>query len=239
MTGKGTTTTMTAANTSSTSSNSDSSSSSSSLSQISSTNGGIGTEQTNNKSLKNHQKKPANVRLPAISLLSHTSSSSSSQPHLSKTSRNHHHHHHNSKTVIDITNLYKQSPTILFVKEKYKVYLDWLARNYAAHESPNHHSHHLAWYDFEKSLDKTGTHPHPTYNVNTHFQQFRPHHYHPNGQQNQTLESLDSSVAAHNQRLLANVLSTLRNNREFGCEDRRLDLDSIRRCQPIMVVFLN
>lgn len=228
MTGKGTTTTMTA---------NSSSSSSSSLSQISSTNGGegvgVGTQQTNNKSLKNHQKKQPNVRLPAISLLSHTTSSSSSQPQLSKTSRN---HHHNSKTVIDITNLYKQSPTILFVKEKYKVYLDWLARNYAAPESP-HHSHHLAWYDFEKSLDKTGTHPHPTYNVNTHFQQLRTHHhtYPQNGQQHQTLESLDSSVAAHNQRLLANVLSTLRNNREFGCEDRRLDLESIRRCQPVMV----
>lgn len=166
-------------------------------------------------------------------------------------------------TVIDKTNLYKHSPTIVFVKEKYKVYLDWLAHNYASLQqqqssSSQHHvqHHHLAWYDFEKSLDKSTTTQHSTTNNSTSFhdnhvnqtQQQQQHHYlsahhQPNHHfvhagNHQTMDSLDSSVVAHNQRLLAAVLGTLRNSREFTVVDeRRLDLDSIRRGSPTVRVF--
>lgn len=150
--------------------------------------------------------------------------------------------------IITTSNLYKHAPTIVFIKEKYKNYLEWLASNYAANNAPDQTqpksssssspttSHHLAWYDFEQSLSRKqkgdNSHVRSVGSTATAAEKDEMLRY--------SLEHLDSSMASQNHKLLAAVLNSLRNSKEFNAtaeKQRRLglklDLDAVRRPQMV------
>lgn len=148
--------------------------------------------------------------------------------------------------IITTSNLYKHAPTIVFIKEKYKNYLEWLASNYAANNAPDQTqpksssspttSHHLAWYDFEQSLSRKqksdNSHVRSVGSTATAAEKDEMLRY--------SLEHLDSSMASQNHKLLSAVLNSLRNSKEFNAtaeKQRRLglklDLDSVRRPQMV------
>lgn len=82
--------------------------------------------------------------------------------------------------------LYKKASSILYVKQKYKMYLDWLNENCA----PNSQSSQLNWYNYEQTFKQQNS-----------------------NQSSKYLENLSNASASNqNQKTLASLVGSLNNN---------------------------
>ncbi len=106
--------------------------------------------------------------------------------------------------------LYKTSPTIAFIKQKYKMYLEWLDQNNNKSFSPNSTNNsnknpninQLTWYSYEKSLK------------NRHSNHTNHHTNHSNGDprvpgKKVTIELSNHSNLSSSKRMNASSLSTM------------------------------